>query len=124
MNRTLLALILEKMGASVVAVCDGKQVIDLFQQSTPAPFDAVLMDMQMPNVDGYEATAALRRMGLMLPVIALTAHGREDDRLASVAAGCTDFATKPPESKVLSRLIRRYVDSYRKKPQPVPDQVG
>jgi signal transduction histidine kinase/CheY-like chemotaxis protein len=116
MNRAMLALILEKLGAAVVAVNDGRQVIDLLGKSAVPSFDAVLMDMQMPGIDGYEATAALRRMGLTLPIIALTAHCREDDRLACIAAGCTDFATKPPEAAVLLQTIRRHVEQARNRP--------
>ena len=69
------------------------------------PFDLVLMDMQMPEMDGYAAARALRAAGLTLPVIALTAHGMQEARQQSLAAGCVEHLTKPVDQTALVAAI-------------------
>lgn len=91
-NRELLTLVLREAGAEVDTAEDGLRGVQKAQES---PYDAILMDMQMPNMDGYEATRLLRHQGLTLPIIALTAHAMKGDDRKCFDAGCSGFLTKP-----------------------------
>lgn len=96
-NQRLISLVLRKAGASVHVVGDGKQAVQcaLGANNSGRPYDAILMDMQMPVMDGYEATRSLRHQGYGGPIIALTANAMAGDRQKCIAAGCTDYQTKP-----------------------------
>ncbi|MBX3362724.1 MAG: response regulator [Phycisphaeraceae bacterium] len=91
-NQRLAKHHLSKGGAEVVVAGDGKTAIEIIESGT---FDIVLMDMQMPVMDGYEATKALRRRGFKTPIIAITANARVEDSNLCLAAGCDDFIAKP-----------------------------
>ncbi len=110
-NQRLIQFMLRKAGLAVELAENGRLAVDRVAAAEAAgePFDLVLMDMQMPVLDGYEATAALRAAGFDRPVIALTAHAMVGDRDKCLAAGCTDFATKPIDRPVLLGLIAHYL---------------
>jgi PAS domain S-box-containing protein len=109
-NQRLIATILRKAGAEVTVAGNGQAGCDLVREATirGEPYDVVLMDMQMPVLDGYEATAQLRRGGYRRPVIALTAHAMQGERERCLAAGCDDFVCKPITRAALVDTVRRY----------------
>ncbi|MEW6071989.1 MAG: response regulator [Planctomycetota bacterium] len=120
-NQLLIAAILRKAGATVHVAGDGRQGCDELKRAAGAgePYDLVLMDMQMPVMDGYDATRELRAAGLQTPIVALTAHAMAGDREKCLTAGCTEFATKPIDRAGLVELCRRVV-ALESTPAPLP----
>ncbi len=110
-NQRLIGHILKKVGADITIVENGKLAVDaaLVARDSGSPFDVILMDMQMPVMDGYEATGQLRQKGYTGPIIALTAHAMASDRQKCIDAGCDDYATKPIDRKKLIEMIRKYL---------------
>ena len=107
-NRKLIRLVLMRAGASVQLAENGLLGVEaaLHAAETQTPFDLVLMDMQMPVLDGYAATARLRHAGVSTPIFALTAHAMREDEAKCLAAGCTGYLTKPIEPDVLLQTLR------------------
>ena len=104
--------ILEEAGATVITAEDGEQCIEAVcnEDETGNSIDLIVMDMQMPVLDGYEATKRLRAMDYENPIIALTAHAMEGDREKCLAVGCSEYVTKPLEKfmflNAISRLLK------------------
>jgi PAS domain S-box-containing protein len=109
-NQRLISFILKKAGAVVAVAENGQFAYDLALAARDEgnPFDVVLMDMQMPVLDGYGATRKLREAGYLGAIIALTAHAMASDRTKCIEAGCDDYATKPIDRKKLMSLIARH----------------
>ena len=110
-NQLLIGSFLQKQGADVTIVENGRKAVDaaLASQAAGTPFCIVLMDMQMPILDGYSATSELRERGWKGPILALTANVMQGDRQKCVEAGCNDFATKPINRAELIEQIHRLV---------------
>ena len=104
-NQLLIRTVLSKAGAEVEVVENGLLAV---QVATARPFDLVLMDMQMPEMDGYEATCQLRAKGYETPIVALTAHALSSDRDRCIDAGCADYMTKPIDRVVLIGRILKH----------------
>lgn len=106
-NQRLIAHILRKSGAEVIIADNGLMAVEHVNRETAAGtrFDVILMDMQMPIMDGHEAATELRNANYPGPVIALTAHAMAGDREKCIAAGCTGFATKPIDRKALIATV-------------------
>ncbi|MCA8966645.1 MAG: response regulator, partial [Planctomycetes bacterium] len=106
-NRRLLAAVLKRAGARVEAVAGAGEAYSRLDSS--AGFDVVLMDMQMPEIDGLTAVRHLRDRGESIPVIAVTANAMSEERDRCLAAGCDGFASKPIDRHALVALIGRLV---------------
>lgn len=94
LNRDMLIRRLNRAGLQVIAAGDGQQALDMMRSEQPS---LVLMDMNLPVLDGWSASRQAREDETIshIPIIALTAHAMESDRLEALAAGCDDYATKP-----------------------------
>jgi signal transduction histidine kinase len=104
-NQRLLSFILRGAGAELTVVKNGQEAVEAMIASLAAPYDLVLMDMHMPVLDGYQATAEMRRLGYDGPVIAVTAHAMAGDRKKCLEAGCDDVVTKPFDRKHLLGVV-------------------
>jgi CheY-like chemotaxis protein len=95
--RRFLALRLHRAGVEVAAACNGQEAVDQAEAALEAgrPFDWILMDLQMPVLDGYEATRQLRSRGYRAPIIALTAYATAENREECLRFGCDDHLSKP-----------------------------
>ncbi len=103
--RKLIRRMLEKLGVEVESAENGRVAVD---KVLSLPFDLVLMDMQMPVMDGVEATRTIRKQAIEVPIIALTANIMEKHREQFVEAGCDGFLTKPIDRERLETTLRRY----------------
>ena len=109
-NQMLIRVYLGKSGAEVMTVNNGREAVQAAQEKNP---DVVLMDIQMPVMDGHEAIRQLRSIGFSKPIIALTAHAMAEERDRCFESGCTDYLTKPISKEILLDVLSRYQNKVR-----------
>lgn len=114
-TRRLFVHILESVGVELETAENGTEAVRaaLHSMREARPFDCVLMDMQMPEMDGYQAVRVLRESGYNSPIIALTANAEPGDRSRCLQAGCDGFAAKPLSKDALIRLVSKYASECR-----------
>ena len=121
-NQRLAVRVLEKQGHQVAVAANGRAAVEAWQagRGGPAPFDLILMDIQMPEMDGFEATTAIRSREAILsghvPIVAMTAHAMKGDRERCLDAGMDDYLSKPLQFQKLLEVIARLT--------PLPALVG
>ncbi|MEI6272608.1 MAG: ATP-binding protein [Phycisphaerae bacterium] len=112
-NQRLIFHHLSRAGMKVIVANNGREALDLAvaaQKQSRAP-DVILMDMQMPIMDGYEATLKLRELGWRGAIVAITAHAMTGDRERCTQAGCDDYLTKPINSKSLIETVQKFAQT-------------
>jgi PAS domain S-box-containing protein len=114
-NQRLICLLLRNAGADVVAVENGQLAAEAAMAAREAgdPFDVILMDMQMPVMNGYEATRQLRKRGYTGPIVALTAHAMAEDCQKCLAAGCNDYLPKPFQHRTLLKMVAWHIPAEK-----------
>jgi CheY-like chemotaxis protein/HPt (histidine-containing phosphotransfer) domain-containing protein len=105
-NQELLSAHLRMAGAEVEIAPNGRIALE---KARGGAWDVILMDMQMPELDGYGAAASLRAMGIETPIVALTANAMAEDRAKCLAAGCTEYLAKPVERQLLLEMVSRFL---------------
>ena len=121
-NRELVRLVLEEVGLTVAGAENGQIGVDMASRES---FDVILMDMQMPVMDGFTATRTLRRKGMKLPIFALTANAMKGFEREVMEAGCTGYLTKPVDIDALLQTLGellggRKVQASAEPRQPAP----
>ena len=118
-NQKIACRFLEKEGHHVTLASDGRQALAAIEREN---FDVVLMDVQMPEMDGFEATAAIRALerdtGKHLPIIAMTAHAMAGDRERCLAAGMDNYIAKPINARALIEVLQQFSDAAREQASP------
>jgi signal transduction histidine kinase/HPt (histidine-containing phosphotransfer) domain-containing protein len=112
-NQVLMKLMLSKLGVEVAIAEDGNQAVAMALSHS---FDLIFMDMQMPNMNGYEATRVLKQRGYNIPIVALTANALKGDALKCTEAGCDSYLTKPIDRRDLPSILAKYL--------PVKEGIG
>jgi len=119
-NQKLIRLYLKNVGLDATIADNGKNAVE---RALSGDFDLVLMDMQMPIMDGIEATQLLRRTGYATPIVALTANAFREDRVRCANAGCNDFLTKPIDRHAFYQVLGKYLGNDRDRAQPAEEAV-
>jgi CheY-like chemotaxis protein len=114
-NQRLTVALLRKMGISAQTVWNGADAISALAESPPGTYSLVLMDGQMPEVDGFEAARTIRASGNTIPIIAMTAYAMKGDRERCLAEGMDDYVTKPVDPTDFHNVVSRWL---RKAPKP------
>jgi len=107
-NQMFVKSLLERMGLDVTIAADGEEAVE---KALTQEFDLILMDIQMPYMNGYEATKTLRKEGITTPIVALTASAMKGDNKKCLEAGCDDYLAKPIDRRELLKKIAEYLSS-------------
>ena len=117
LNMEIARFLLEEEGARVLAARDGGQAVEAFAASEPGDIDAVLMDVMMPRMNGYDATRAIRQLArpdaARVPIVAMTASAFAEDRIAAKAAGMDAHLAKPLDTRLMLQTIARLAGTAR-----------
>ncbi|MEZ5650883.1 MAG: chemotaxis protein CheB [Burkholderiaceae bacterium] len=116
--RALVRYFLEAAGATVTTAAGGAEAVRVIESSLAeggTRIDAVVIDMQMPEVDGFEATRRMRQLGYRRPIVALTAGAMVGERARCLAAGCTDYVSKPVDGAALVMVVSKYLPGRQAK---------
>ena len=108
-NYLYLNAVLSKINAQILWAKNGQEAVDLFRKQKK--IDLILMDLQMPEMNGYEATQIIKTENPGIPIIAQTAFAMSDDREKAIEAGCDDYLAKPIKSKDLLNLVEKYIQA-------------
>jgi PAS domain S-box-containing protein len=106
-NQILMKKLLERYGLEVILTANGKETLRQILRSKE--FDLIFMDMEMPVMSGYQAADILRKQGITIPIIALTANALEGDREKCLSAGCDDYLSKPVKAEDLAAILEKYL---------------
>ena len=106
-NFLYLKAVLSKLNAKILWAKNGIEAVELCDQDNT--IDLILMDLQMPEMNGYEATLVLKKKDPQLPIVAQTAFAMSDDREKALDAGCDDYLAKPIKSKDLLAVVGKYI---------------
>lgn len=114
-NQRLIAFHLRAAGAEVEIAANGRIALEMLEAAVRngCPFDLLLTDMQMPEMDGYTLARTLRACDNRIPIVALTAHAMADDSQKCRDAGCDDYASKPIDKAMLIATCRRWIESAK-----------
>ncbi len=129
-NRVLAQKLLQKQGHTVTSVNNGREALQLWEENQSRQFDVILMDVQMPEMDGLQASSLIREeelaMGAHIPIIAVTAHAMKGDRERCLAAGMDGYITKPINPAELAETIQAAFPNGTKLPavHADPDPAG
>ena len=115
LNAEIAVALLEEQGMIVTRTADGKSALAQFCNTAPRTFDLILMDIMMPEMNGYETTTAIRNLpdrpdGKKIPIIAMTANAFAEDVQAALNTGMDDHVAKPGDMRILISVITKYIE--------------
>lgn len=110
MSQKIALALLKRQGFEAHSADSGQEALEALSGKT---FDILLMDIEMPEMDGYETTRAVRDMGYVMPIVAMTAHEESEVKEKAIAAGMNDFITKPLKAEEVKRIVEEYVQRER-----------
>ena len=113
LNQEIAAYMLQERGLEVTVAVNGKEAVELFEQSNPDTFDLIFMDVMMPQMNGYEATRAIRELdrpdAVSVPIIAMTANAYAEDVREAKEAGMNEHMAKPLDPEVINRILTQWL---------------